>query len=496
MAVAQSPTRTQAARWGAGWLARQLTAHGGHLEAFGAADVPDTAYAVLGLHAAGVGRTAGAQAIAYLKTQLGVALQASDGSDSPGTLGYFILAAVASGSDPRHFGGTRKANDLVARLLATARTGGSDAGLFGSADPTFDGAFRQGVALAALKAAAVAGSNAKVEAGISWLRHQQCANGLWTSYRSDTFVACPAVDPSTFTGADTNSTGMAVQGLAAYGQRPGRTLVLRTLHTIQSTDGGFGFLATAGQPSDPNSTALVVQAILAEGGNPGTAWWAPAGTNPYAALSAFQLGCSDPAGDRGAVFFAGSRTANVFATVQAVPALAGRTLRLAPSTLAVAMPRQSCGASVVQRAATTAASRTAARAGVAGPCPGKTGVTVAVDFTAFGKGMEIRCAPGKPATGIAALKQAGFSVTGTVQSGLAFVCRIKGLPTKAAQACVTTPPVSAYWAYYHALAGATRWSFSTQGASSYVPPQGSIDAWAFGASAQPGKTPAQVRAGG
>jgi hypothetical protein len=492
----QSPTASQSARWGAGWLARQITANGGHLTAFGAADVPDTAYAVVGLHAAGVGRAAGAQAITYLKTQLGVALKASDGTDSPGTLGYFILAAVAAGSDPRHFGGTGKANDLVARLLATGRTTGSDAGLFGSADPTFDGAFRQGVALAALKAAGLPASNTTVKAGIGWLTGQQCADGTWTSYRSDTSIACPAVDPSTFTGPDTNSTGMAVQGLAAYGLRPGRSHLLGTLHSIQSADGGFGFLAAAGQPSDPNSTALVVQAILAEGGNPGTLWWAPTGTNPYAALVSFQLGCTDAAGDRGAFFFPGSRTANVFATVQVVPALARRTLPVAPSTLGAQVPMQSCSTPAVQRAAAAAVLRAPTRAGVAGPCPGKTGVTVAVDFTAFGKAMEVRCAPGHPATGIAALKQAGFPVTGTAQFGLAFVCRIKGLPTKAAQACITTPPVNAFWAYYHALAGATTWSFSSQGASSYQPPQGSIDAWAFGASAQPGKSPAQVRAGG
>ena len=129
-----------------------------------------------------------------------------------------------------------------------------------------------------------------------------------------------------------------------------------------------------------------------------------------------------------------------------------------------------------------------------GHCPGTTGVPVAVDFTAFGKGVQVRCAPGKPATGIAALQQAGFSVAGTTSSGLGFVCRIQKLPTVAQDPCVTTPPPTAYWAYYHALAGATTWSYATIGAFSYKPPQGSIDAWAFGNSAKPTKTPAQVRA--
>ena len=56
--------------------------------------------------------------------------------------------------------------------------------------PTFDGAFRQGLALAALAAAGVPKTNARVPGRIAWLAHQQCANGLWEAYRSDTSMAC------------------------------------------------------------------------------------------------------------------------------------------------------------------------------------------------------------------------------------------------------------------------------------------------------------------
>ena len=93
------------------------------------------------------------------------------------------------------------------------------------------------------------------------------------------------------------------------------------------------------------------------------------------------------------------------------------------------------------------------------------------------------------------MQNAGFTPAGTTHYGLAFICRINGLPTAAQDPCVNTPPANAYWAYYHALAGATSWSFSSSGASSYQPPLGSIDAWAFGNSATPSKTPAQVRSG-
>ena len=53
--AAVSGPGTSVARWGAGYLARQISVHGGHLDSFGVTDVVDTAYAVLDLHAAGVG---------------------------------------------------------------------------------------------------------------------------------------------------------------------------------------------------------------------------------------------------------------------------------------------------------------------------------------------------------------------------------------------------------------------------------------------------------
>jgi hypothetical protein len=485
-----SPGRATVARWGAGYLARQISAHGGHLDSFGVTDVVDTAYAVLGLHAAGVGKAASDQAISFLKTQLGAPLENTDGSDNPGNLGYFILAAVSAGENPRRFGGTGPANDLVARLLATSRTSGPDAGLFGSTDPSYDGAFRQGLALSALKAAGVARSRPQVMAGVAWLTRQQCADGMWTSYRGDTTTACPAADLSTFAGPDTNSTGMAAQGLAAYGAWPRRAQLLASLHAVQSSDGGFPFLAAPGQPSDPDSTALAIQTILAEHGFPNSSRWLQGGASPYLALATYQLGCGDPVGQRGAFFYPGSRSPSTLASVQAVPALAGKTFPLTASTPSTAVPRMSCQAAAVPA---LTAGAVATRAGTAGHCPGTTGVTVAVDLTAFGKGVVVRCAPGTPTTGIAALKQAGFTVTGTATSGLGFVCRIQGSPTLAQDPCVNTPPPTAYWAYYHALARATTWTYATIGAISYKPPQGSIDAWAFGASARPKKTPAQVR---
>jgi hypothetical protein len=129
----------------------------------------------------------------------------------------------------------------------------------------------------------------------------------------------------------------------------------------------------------------------------------------------------------------------------------------------------------------------AARPAQAAACPGTTGVTVVVDFTAFGGGVTIACATGDPATGLAALQTAGFALTGTKRWGLAFVCRINGLPTAATEACVNTPPASAYWSYWHAVPGGA-WSYSTGGASSHNPAPGTVEGWAFGSGAAPSIT--------
>ncbi|WP_432129460.1 flagellar hook-length control protein FliK [Streptomyces sp. bgisy082] len=116
--------------------------------------------------------------------------------------------------------------------------------------------------------------------------------------------------------------------------------------------------------------------------------------------------------------------------------------------------------------------------GTAGPCPSSSGVTVVVDFQELGGGTVVRCAPGDQATGLAALKNAGFTIAGTQRWGEAFVCRIEGKPTAATEACVNTPPASAYWSYWHAPNGGT-WGYSQSGASGRKPAQGSFEGWSF-----------------
>ena len=131
-------------------------------------------------------------------------------------------------------------------------------------------------------------------------------------------------------------------GLGAYGLHPLKASVVQRLRVVQSSDGGFPNIAASGQASDPDSTALVIQTLLDEGQDPGSASWAVSGSTPYSALASFQLGCSAPAANRGAFFYPGSTKPSVIATVQAVPAAAGKTLPVSASLLSLANPTVTC----------------------------------------------------------------------------------------------------------------------------------------------------------
>lgn len=121
----------------------------------------------------------------------------------------------------------------------------------------------------------------------------------------------------------------------------------------------------------------------------------------------------------------------------------------------------------------------------ASTCSSASGVNVIVDF---GGSIKTGCAAGDPASAWAALQAAGFSVEGTQRFPTTFVCRIDGFPAPAQEACIQTPPASAYWALWSAPAGGS-WSYSTQGAATLNPAPGTAIGLAFGAGASPGMAP-------
>jgi Squalene-hopene cyclase C-terminal domain len=328
--VTPSPlARADAAQLGAGWLAGQLTP-GGYLPSAttpGQPDVEATANAVLAFASAGL-RSPASRALDYLEGHIDQYVLV-DGADGPGKLAVLILDAHALGVDPTTFGGT----DLVSRLLATQRTSGTDLGLFGVQAPTYDGAYRQGLALAALAAVGVTGT-APVHSAETWLTGQQCPDGGWTSYIT---VSNPCNgSPASFEGPDTNSTALAIVGLEAQGvlSNSAATAALGFIVGAQDADAGWGFFPNAppGAPgsTDPDSTALVIQAILALGKAPDEAPFLVGGSNPYATLLGFQLASGS---GRGAFTFPGTPGPDTLATYQAVPAVAGVTFPFASTAV-------------------------------------------------------------------------------------------------------------------------------------------------------------------
>ncbi|MBM9464977.1 fibronectin type III domain-containing protein [Aeromicrobium sp. YIM 150415] len=112
-----------------------------------------------------------------------------------------------------------------------------------------------------------------------------------------------------------------------------------------------------------------------------------------------------------------------------------------------------------------------------------TGVTVIVDFqTLADQQVEVRCAPGGPHSGWAALLEAGFEVTRVVPFPGA-LCTIDGYPRDRSgdpAICHSMPPIEAYWSYWHASPG-VRWGYSGTGAGGHSAAVGSVEGWSFSA---------------
>ncbi|MFF3287281.1 prenyltransferase/squalene oxidase repeat-containing protein [Streptomyces sp. NPDC003023] len=155
------------------------------------------------------------------------------------------------------------------------------AGLYGKSDPTYDGVWRQSLALIAqneehLKPA---------QAAVDFLIGQRCANGGFPSYRADTSKDCDADLP-----LDTNASAAAVQALAGMG---GKGAVAKKttawLRSVQNEDGGWGY--NPGSASDANSTSVVIGA-LAAAGEPPADILSKGGKTPYDALLTFAKPCT------------------------------------------------------------------------------------------------------------------------------------------------------------------------------------------------------------
>jgi hypothetical protein len=256
-----------------------------------------------------------ARAVGYIGTNVDGYITIS-GVDNPGRIGYLVMLAEATGADPSAFG--TSSVDLLARLDGTL--GAAEPGLYGPAD-IYSAAFNQSIALLAL---ATVGQPVPAEA-LNWLLDQQCdagnnSEGGWQPYRADsggTLAPCDPSDSAAYTGADSNSTAVAIQALAAIGNDSPIPAALGFLALTQSSSGtaagGFGFYA--GADADPNSTALGIQALVAAGQDASV---------PFASLATWQIASGDEAGALSSPYSSGF--ADFLATTQGVWGLALQAL--------------------------------------------------------------------------------------------------------------------------------------------------------------------------
>jgi hypothetical protein len=170
------------------------------------------------------------------------------------------------------------------RTAAASKSDKLPDGLYGTADPKYDGVWRQSMALLALDGAGAVPAKKAVD----WLAGQQCGDGSFTAYRADAARTGKKCDPDG-TPSDINATALALQALAAVG---GRSDTVREgvewLISVQNKDGGWGSAPRAA--SDANSTSLVIGALHTAGKDPEKAT-AEGGKSPYDALLSFQLTC-------------------------------------------------------------------------------------------------------------------------------------------------------------------------------------------------------------
>lgn len=234
---------------------------------------------------------------------------------------------------------------VVAPTTASAATSDDPAyiGLFGSQDPTYDGVYRQSLALITLDAA-----GARIPApAVKWLKRQQCDNGSFTSFRTDLTAACGP--------KDSNATALAVIAFKRVGERPLARQAINWLIDQQKANGGWEY--TAGWGTDSNSTGLVIQALIAMNIDPTTV--AKNKTGPKY-LRSLQLDCAtENADDRGALDYQKipevPLAPNDFATAQATAALAKVSLPVPAGDAKAERPRFTCDAKPQPSAAAAAA---------------------------------------------------------------------------------------------------------------------------------------------
>lgn len=287
---------------GLNWLRQHQTAAGGIADHVGFSSEAAFAARGLGVDSAGWRRDGGRSLAEFL------AAEADDYSaGGAAQAGKALAGAVAAGLDPRAVGGV----DLVARVMsrydeATGRFGAS----------TWDQSWSM-IGLAAADGPPLLQARLSLDA----LEAASSPGGGW----GFTFGAAEA---------DADSTGLALQAMAgALRDQRSRSMVdgLAFLDRTQQGDGGWGH----GGASNVNSTAYGLQGLLAMREDPfGDRWRAGSGASATASTHppGFLMSTQRPDGRFGFDAF----PSDLVATLQALPALAGRPVPIGGAPAAIA----------------------------------------------------------------------------------------------------------------------------------------------------------------
>lgn len=153
---------------------------------------------------------------------------------------------------------------LVMSMLATfsitappAVAQSATKGLYGAADPQWDGAFRQSLGILGL----LATGNQPSPAAVTWLIDQQCTDGSYQAYRSDLTKPCATPDPDAAIGPQVDSTALAAVALFRIGTPASTKAATKAMTWIarqQRPDGGWPYIATG--TSNANSTGMAMVA--------------------------------------------------------------------------------------------------------------------------------------------------------------------------------------------------------------------------------------------
>ena len=246
-------------------------------------------WAALGLAAAGYNsqdvRHGGASAIAYISPWAG-------SLPDPGSLERTILAVRAAGLPVTNFAG----HDLLSAIEHDVRHDGSVA----------DQVNLTSFAVLALRAAGRSPSAATWE----WLIRQQDQDGGFN------FATAGA-------SSDVDDTGAALEALAGGGARAAHARQRAIAFIRGQQDGDGGFPSEPGGDSNAQSTAWAVQGLLAVGVN-------PASLHRRGAISPLQFLRSLIGSDGHVAYSRTSDQTPVWVTAEALMALAGKPLPLAP----------------------------------------------------------------------------------------------------------------------------------------------------------------------